>query len=180
MISTMVVTGVLAGTSKLLFDSRSLVWLMALMLFIGLVFFFSCLNIFGTFFIIFYRQNFSTGLGLSFDLVRSRVWVIVETAVLLMVLYGLCFFGGTSIVFIFKFVSVKLFITLSSGGLISPLAAVRLVPALSALLLWIWLAVVNTFFNISLLLVFAQLVQPPLDPEFIPVPKKIPAISGIS
>ena len=155
MVSTAIVIGVLGGGSRLLFASRGVVWLIAALVFIGLLFFFSCLNIFGTFFIIFYRQGFKAALNLATDLIIARWQAIAEMAVLLMIIYGLCFFIGTSLLYGFTMVASNVW--------------------LSGLLLWAWLAVVNTFFNISLLLLFAQLVQPPYHPEFKSLLEELPA-----
>jgi hypothetical protein len=142
MVSMIVLTTVLGGSSKILFASRGLVWLTAGVIFLGLVFVFSCLNIFGTFFIIFYQQRFSRALNLARDLIVSRWQNIIEMALILMIIYGLCFFVGSSLVFY------------------GPPTV------LGALILWLWLAIVNTFFNVALLLLFAQLVKPPYHPEF--------------
>ncbi len=141
-VSVTVVTIVLGGSPQWLFSSDSSVWLLAAVLYLALVFFFSYVNVFGTFFIIFYRRSFSSAFNLAFDLIFSRWRVILEMTVLLMVVYGLCFFVGTA------------------------LLSVITIPLLGGLVLWLWLAIVNTFFNVSLLLLFARLVQPPYHPEF--------------
>ncbi len=151
MASMIILTTVLGGSPKILFASRGLVWLTAGIIFFALIFIFSCLNIFGTFFIIFYRQNFGRALNLARDLIISRWQNIVEMAVILMVIYGLCFFAGSALV-IFGPPTVL-------GGLI----------------LWLWLAAVNTFFNICLLLLFAQLVKPPYHPEFKSLLAEVPS-----
>jgi hypothetical protein len=174
-IATGAVTTVLAGATQILFDSRGVVWLTAVLLLATFVFFFSCLNIFATFFVIFYRKRFAGALNLSLDLIVSRARVIVEMATLLLVIYGLCFFVGTSLLFLFKLSAVGLLTPLLQHGLVPQAAFFGLITGFSGLLLWVWLAIVNTFFNVSLLLLFTQLVRPPYHPEFKSLLEQIPA-----
>jgi len=175
MVATAVVVTVLGGASQVLFDSRGVIWLVAALVFVAFVFFFSCLNIFASFFIIFYRKQFGAALNLSLDLIVSRSLVIFEMAIILMVVYGLCFFAGTSILFIFRTATIGLLGPLVQNGLVSAGAYYGLITALSGLLLWVWLAMVNTFFNVSLLLLFTRLVQPPYHPEFKSLLANLPA-----
>lgn len=149
-ISLSVLTTILAGGSQWFFASRGLVWSLAAVLLVIFIFLFSCLNIFGTFFIVFYRRSFSSALNLAFDLIITHWKTILVMAFWLMVIYGLCFFAGRSIL------SVVIY---------TPVAG---------LVLWFWLAVVNTFFNLSLMLLFSQLVKPPTDPEAEQVTEKAP------
>jgi hypothetical protein len=184
MVSMALFSSIMGGTAKLLFDSRGLIWLIAGTVFVAMVFFFSCLNIFGSFFIIFYRKTFGDSLNLALDLMASRWRSIAEMAFLLSIIYALCFFGGTSLLFLLRFVVEGALLPLVRTGLFTGPVVLGLTTLMSGLLLWLWLAMVNTFFNISLLLLFVQIVRPLHHPELessrteLPVPAAAPASSG--
>jgi|GEM_PF-1255868 len=175
MFATGVVVAVLGGGSQVLFDSRGVVWLLAALFLVAFVFFFSCLNVFTTFFIIFYRKSFGVALNLGVDLILSRARAVVEMGVTLLLVYGLCFFVGTSLLFLFRFSAVGTLSPLLRHGLVPSTAFFALITGLSGLLLWAWLAIVNTFFNLSLLLLFTHLVRPPYHPEFRGAPAQVAA-----
>lgn len=169
-------TGVLGGTPKLLFESRGAVWLIAALIFTVLIWFFSCLNIFATFFIIFYQRSFRSSLNLAWDLILSHWQPILELSLLLMIVYILCFFGGGSLVFLLKLMSEGALLSISRLGLVAGPVIFAFTTLLSALLLWLWLAAVNTFFNLCLLLLFTELVKPPHHPEFQSLTAELPAV----
>jgi hypothetical protein len=163
---TVVLLTVLGGSPSLLFHSRGLVWLMAVAVFIALVFFISCLNVFGSFFIIFYKQRFAPALNLALDLVTSRWRVIIEMGLIVMIIYSAYFFGLSALLATLRFFLFSILYPLSQSGIITESTVQGIAASFSAVLLWFGLAIVNTFFNLSLLLLFARLVKPPYHPEF--------------
>jgi hypothetical protein len=168
MVSLAVISGVLFGTPTLLSlrpGSLPGMWLLAGLVFIVLVLFFSCLNIFSTFFIVLYRYRARKAVALALDLLVSRWQPIIAMAMLLIGAYAACFFIGVSLVFILKSVAASVLLPFTRFGLANPGDIVGFITVLSGILLWCWLAVVNVFFNLSLLLLFAELVRPPKDPE---------------
>ncbi len=124
----------------------------------------SLINLFTAFFIILYRYRVIPAFTLAVQLIRKRWLPILETVIILMVIYGLCFFVGTSLVHLIRSFDNPDFIMYLQAGI----------------LVWIWLAIVNVLFNVSLLMLFSLLVQPPLYPEFVKetVPQVAPSMSG--
>jgi hypothetical protein len=178
MISLMIISAIIFGLPGQLFEAAlhdSFGGLLSVLIFAMLVLFFSCLNIFANFFIVFYQRNFSVAINLALDLIRARWTVILEMAVLLLVIYMLCFFVGSSLIYLLKVMSTAILVPLGHLSALSETGVFNSLTIASGLLLWMWLAIVNTFFNLSLLLLFKQLVRPSKGEELkraekVPVP----------
>jgi hypothetical protein len=181
MISVTIVTGILFGTPLLLYlhvDSQPVMWLLSAMVFVVLILFFSFLNIFSTFYIVLFRYSAQRAVNLALDLIVSKWKNIANMALMLIVIYAACFFIGSSLIYLLKEATSLVLLPLAKFGLFNEAPVINFLTLTSGVLLWVWLALVNVFFNLSLLLLFTELVKPTKHNEL--GTKKIPApVAGI-
>ena len=79
-----------------------ILWILASVLFLPIVFALSCTNIFTVFFVVLLKQKLPQALSLGTDFFFSRWTQILGLMMLLIVIYIACFFVGLSIIGIFK------------------------------------------------------------------------------
>jgi len=135
----------------------------ATVVFVPLAFTISCINIFSSFYIVLFKKPLWIALNLGTDMVVSRWGQILPLALVLMVIYCVCFVVGLSLITItHSFLSLLLGFLLQFN-IFAVSAMIIALRILSAAILWLLLAGLNVFINTALLLLFLQLITPIID-----------------
>ncbi len=138
---------------------QGLIWTLSILLFMPLAFTISCINIFTTYFIILYRQPLGKALNQGTDFFASRWIQIVGVFSILSGIYAVSFIAAFSLISVVNLLLVNAFAGVGVGNFqIS--AIIVIVRVITGLVLWVFLAGLNTFFNTALVLFFKQLVTP--------------------
>ena len=136
---------------------QMLLWAFGAVVFLPLAFVVSCINIFTTFFVVIYGQGLGKALTLGTDFFVSRWTEILGLVGVLVLIYCVCFFVGVSLLLALRATWNGVFTVFPILGL----SAIMVIPkAISALLLWLLLAILSVFINTSLLLLFFELTTP--------------------
>ncbi len=143
-------------------QSQTLLWILAVILFLPLAFTVSCLNIFTTYFIIFFKKSIGAALNLGTDFFVSKWPEILGLLIILMLIYVVFLVLGLSVVFLLG-LFLKLIILSFGKFSISGFSAI-IVTGLAQLVVGILLAalisILSVFYNTALLLFFLELITP--------------------
>ncbi len=132
-------------------------WIGSCVLLLPIIFLLSCLNIFTSYYVIIYKVNLSKALNLATDFLASKWVEILGLALLLIVIYFVCFFVGVSFIYLLKL----LFNGLLEQFTNFDVSAIILISNLiSNIMIWLLLGVLNVFINTALLLLFLQINTP--------------------
>ncbi len=141
------------------------VFIVAAFTFAVLVFFASFIGVFASFFAILHRQSVVSAINLATELVAAKWRTILVYSAVLMLIYGLIVWAGLGLQF-FAGLSI-------SAGLGNAMGIALILP-----LLVILFAMLNAFFNLALLLLFADLVKPRTIASVQPGELKSPVPAG--
>lgn len=159
----LVVAGVFLATPFWWLENSSyqiMFWTLGAVIFVPLAFAISCVNIFTTYFMVVYGLNFRKGLNLGLDFFFTKWSSILGLAVILMVIYSVCFAAGIAFI---SLVQILLEAFNSQLGIWGISAIILISKVASGIFLWLLLAGLNVFFNASLLMMFLDLNTPIKD-----------------
>ena len=134
-----------------------LLWALAAVLFLPILFAVSSANIFTTYFIILFGQKLKAALNLGTDFFLSRWTEILGLVVALGAVYLVGFFVGVSIIYLLKVVFRWFF---EEFTVLSFSATIWIPNVVANVLIWLLLGLLNAFINTALLLLFLKLVTP--------------------
>ena len=153
-----------------------LLWALAAVLFLPILFAVSSVNIFTTYFVILFGQKLKAALNLGTDFFLSRWTQILGLVVALGAIYLVGFFVGVSIIYILRLLFRLLFEEFTA----LPFSATIWIPNVVAnVLIWLLLGLLNAFINTALLLLFLQLITPVEHGETIKATEHLTAPAGI-
>ena len=139
---------------------QAAVFVIGALILLPLIFAISSINIFTTFFIIVHKQHLAKAFNLATDFFVSKWTDILGLALVLMVVYTVCFFVGVSVISVIRgFFAIaadrvgEFHISLGS-------AIIFVLRLVSSLLFWLLLGILNVFINTALLLLFLKLITP--------------------
>lgn len=141
-------------------ELQTILWSGGVVLFLPIAFAISCINIFTTFFIVLFKQPFAKALNQGTDFFVSRWTQILGIVLLLLILYIFCFFVGISVILIVQNFFRLVLESFQGFHILGESAIIWLPRLLSALAVWMLLAILNVFINTALLLLFLELVKP--------------------
>jgi hypothetical protein len=139
--------------------------LLSLIMFLPLSFLALYINMFPPYFTILFGSPIRDGFRMAHDLLGKKWKEIVGFILVLLVVYGI---GFTAVFSIVQYAQQAFQFTLEPFahlGFFSLSAIISPVRIAGSAIAWLLLAVLNTFFNIALLLLFIQLIKPSADAE---------------
>jgi Na+-transporting methylmalonyl-CoA/oxaloacetate decarboxylase gamma subunit len=130
---------------------RLLFWIAGVVVFLPVVFVISCINIFTKFFVVIFKLDFKKALDLGTDFFITNWSQILGLTVILMIIYSAGFSVGLAILEFAK-ILIKMLYSQSVFGLSQNSGMI--IRVLAGLVLWLFMAGLNVFFNTALLLFF--------------------------
>ena len=131
---------------------------LGVVLFVGIGFVISCINLFSSLFVIFYGCSVKTALRLSVDLLRVRWAILFFAGILLCVLHGIVLLLTFAVVSVLtQLVGLVLGFWVALG-LVPGNFSVLITASISVILFWISTALYSVFFNTSLILIFFEVL----------------------
>jgi hypothetical protein len=130
---------------------RLLFWIAGVEVFLPVVFVISCINIFTKFFVVIFKLDFKKALDLGTDFFITNWSQILGLTVILMIIYSAGFSVGLAILEFAK-ILIKMLYSQSVFGLSQNSGMI--IRVLAGLVLWLFMAGLNVFFNTALLLFF--------------------------
>ncbi|PIR96270.1 MAG: hypothetical protein COT92_01960 [Candidatus Doudnabacteria bacterium CG10_big_fil_rev_8_21_14_0_10_42_18] len=140
-------------------EYQTLFWLLGALVFLPLAFTVSCLNIFGSFFIVEFKVSAGKALDLATDLFATCWTKIFALAVILMLIYAGVFVLGVGGILFVKFIIGTLVTTVPGLGNLQFFGMIMASRIVSGILLWVLVAGLNVFFSTALLLLFKELIE---------------------
>lgn len=145
------------------------------LLLLPLTFAISCLNIFTALFIILFRQPLGKAFSQAADFFIAHWTQLLGFILVLLVIYCGTFVVGASFILGIRYVTNELVKNASGLGIPQISAIILVTRTVTSLCIWLLLAGLNVFFNISLVLVFLELVKPQkATPESAPAVTPMP------
>lgn len=126
-----------------------------------LIFIVSCVGMFGSFYVVLFKTHYKPAINLATDLLIAKWYEVVGMIVLLVVIYAIAFLVGFVVCI---FMGDILQVLLGSVAHFRLFDMIPLVPVITGLIMWVWLAILNVFFYTAMLLFFSGMVQPKKDP----------------
>jgi hypothetical protein len=140
-------------------QNQGIVLALAMALFTVLLLFISFQNIFATLFIILYQRGIRSALNLALDLIVTKWQHIAVFAVILLVIYGLGVSAAFGIVHLSRGPIAVGFAIASHANMTAAALLFGAEWILVSLLLLVWVALLNVFSNVALLILFNDLVK---------------------
>lgn len=159
----LLVAGALFGAplwSPLDSGAKTLLWTTAAIVFIPLAYTISCINIFTVFFIVIFRMKFKAAINLGTDFFITNWVKILGLGLVLSVIFLAGSAVGGSAVFLGRLAESLALEYAGDFKFFADSAIILAVRIVSFAVLWLILAIINVFFNTSLLLLFLKLVTP--------------------
>lgn len=147
----------------------------AVIIFLPLAFAISCINIFTSYYVILFKQNFQRAINLGIDFFVSRWSQILGLVAILMVIYFAVFMVGVSLIFLVKLTLREILEAVARVYFFPVSAIILMLKVFSGLLFWLMLGALSAFFNQALLILFLELNDPIKNLEYKKVSKPLSA-----
>lgn len=154
---------------------RSALWMLSAAIFFLVVFTVSSINIFTVMFAVLFKLRIKKALDVATDFFVTNWTSLLGLVAILLVIYLAGFGLGWGLLGLIKALGRISLVNAGGDGSLQISWLFSIIKALGALLLWIWLGVLNAFLNISLLLFFLQKITPTKFEENQGVPETAPA-----
>ena len=132
----------------------------ATIIFLPLAFTVSCINIFTTFYTVFFKKPIATALNLGTDFFISRWSQILGLVLILAIIYCASFVVGVTLLFLIRLSFELLLSTLARFNILLFSAIIMGLKLVSNILLWFLIGGLSVFFNQALLILFLELNTP--------------------